>query len=167
MARTKKKVQRKARPIENAATRVTEDTRPLTRVPMHGGYRDILTVANKDPRFRYRWILDVAENGGRIFRAKQAGYEMAPAEGLAIGQNAVYHSTESKFSIVRQPATKTTGEWFYLMRIPIEYAKEDDAAKQAQQDLVMKRTKEPDPTEEQYGRVKESWEREGLITQGS
>jgi hypothetical protein len=68
---------------------------------------------------------------------------------------------------VRQPATKTTGEWFYLMRIPIEYAKEDDAAKQAQQDLVMKRTKEPDPTEEQYGRVKESWEREGLITQGS
>ena len=105
------------------------DNKP-TRVPV-SGLRDIMTVYNKDPGYKYRWVVDKNEDGSRIYRFKRGGYEFARNETDAgdyvIGQEAVY-SSESHGSIVRLQTGDSS--YSYLMRIREELFNEDQEAKE-------------------------------------
>lgn len=125
MEKTKRKV---GRPTTNQDTRSDDEARPKRRVPMHGNFRDILTVTGTDPAYEYRWVSDVDERGSRIFKFNQAGWHFAPKDGLGIGEHSVYRSASLDSDIVRKPAGKD-GRYLYLMRIEREYYEEDQAAK--------------------------------------
>jgi len=109
-------------PLDNKVTRET-------RVPM-GGFRDILTVQNKDPNYHYALPLDLDENGSQIARFIQAGYEFVrPEEGAMVGEASVY-TTENLGSVHRIPAGG--GYFHYLMKLPMEFYEDDlkaDASK--------------------------------------
>lgn len=91
------------------------------RVPV-GGHRNILTVADKDPNFVYRWVLD---SPGRIDMFKQGGYEVV-VDNVEVGDATVDrpHKLGSAITMVRGSAT------LVLMRIPREWYDEDQKAKQ-------------------------------------
>lgn len=109
-------------------SRVDTNARPRQRVPVHGS-RDILTIlSGKDPAFHYRYIKDVQEDGARILRFLNAGYEFVRSdeESLQIGQNHVM-KTKEHGSIV---AVKEGAGNLYLMKIKREWYDEDQAAKE-------------------------------------
>ncbi len=93
-----------------------------TRVPM-GGFRDILSVANKDPNYHYTWPLDLSENGTQIARFLQAGYEFVRSEEQAIIGEASVYQTENIGSVYRVPGGG--GYYHYLMKIPMEFYEDD------------------------------------------
>lgn len=133
-----------------------DETRAVSRperVPVSGN-RDILTVRGKNPEYHYRWVKDTDEDGQRILKFRNAGYEFCGSdEGLQVGQNMVFKS-ENVGSIVRKPAG--SGEYFYLMRIYKEWYEEDQAAKQREIDAMdaqIKRPRNPDNAGDdgQYG----------------
>lgn len=126
MEEMKRKV---GRPTQNQDSRTDDEARPKRRIPMHGGFRDLITVSGKDPAYEYRWVADVDETGSRIFRFQQAGWHFAPKEGLDIGQHSVYRSASLDSDIVRKPSGRD-GRYLYLMRIEREYFEEDQAAKE-------------------------------------
>lgn len=117
------------RPAQNQDTRADEEARPKNRIPMHGSFRDKMTVGGKDPNYEYRWVLDEDERGSRIYRFQQAGWHFAPKEGLSIGQHSVYRSASLDSDIVRKPSGKD-GRYLYLMRIERKFYDEDQAAKE-------------------------------------
>ena len=91
------------------------------RVPV-GGPRDILTVANKDPNYVYRWVND---SPGRLEQFQKGGYEFVE-DNLKVGQPTVDKATRlgTATTMVRGTAT------LVLMRILREWYDEDQAAKQ-------------------------------------
>lgn len=117
------------RPTKNQETRTEPVARPKNRIPMHGSFRDVITVTGKDPAYEYRWVSDLDEQGSRIFRFTQAGWHFAPKDGLGIGQHSVYRSAKLDSDIVRKPSGKD-GRYLYLMRIEREFYEEDRAAKE-------------------------------------
>jgi len=109
------------------ATQSTE-TRP-ERIPV-SGQRDILTVRGKDPAYVYRWVKDEHENGQRMLKFKDAGYEFViNGDSVSVGQNHVYKS-ENVGSLIRVPAGQ--GEFLYLMKQLKEFYEEDQAVKQSE-----------------------------------
>lgn len=99
--------------------------RPRTRV---GGFRDKLTVRGIDPNFKYRWVLDIDATGSQILSRQQQGYELVRVEeGLEIGEAYVFSTPDG--DIYRVPGNKH-GDFLYLMKIPIEWYREDQEAKQ-------------------------------------
>ena len=92
------------------------------RVPV-GGPRNILTVAEKDPNYVYRWVNDSITGRFDIF--KKAGYEVVE-DNLKVGDVTVDKSSRlgSATTLVRGTAT------LVLMRILKEWYDEDQAAKQ-------------------------------------
>jgi len=124
-----KRPKKRGRPRKEVSR--ADENKP-TRIPVSGN-RDILTVQGKDKDYEYRWIVDADENGHRIFRFMQGGWEFATTEqGLKIGQAAIYKS-ENVGSILRVPAGKTIaskGEYQYLMRIKKQFYREDQVAKE-------------------------------------
>ena len=130
----------------------------VDRVPLDG-YRDILTVQGKDKDYSYRWVNDKNEEGHRIMRFKQAGWEFVEATEVHVGQSAVYKS-DNIGSIVRYSAGK--GDYLYLMKIPKEWYDEDQAAKQERindQEKSITRPRNPDNASDdgQYGQNKISF----------
>lgn len=128
------------------------------RVPV-GGFRDKLTVQGTDPNFYYRWVLDIDATGSRILEHMQAGYVFAsPDEGIKIGQTYVF-STPDYGDVLRRPANKQ-GDFLYLMKLPMEYRKEDLAAKAEQANQLEKALKKPSQLEKDmadggvYGDIK-------------
>ena len=104
--------------IEAEKNRVTKET----RVPL-GGFRNILTVENKDPNYHYFWAIDETEGGTAIARAQQAGYEFVrPEEGVVVGEASVF-KTENVGSIIRVPAGG--GMFHYLMKMPMAFYEDD------------------------------------------
>ena len=97
------------------------------RTPI-GGPRNILTVTNKDPNYFYRWVNDTP---GRIDRFLQAGYEVVNHE-AEVGEKTVDRASKlgSAVTMVRGSAT------LVLMRIPLEWYNEDQAAKQEEIDTL-------------------------------
>src|SRR3990167_2564154 len=97
------------------------------RTPI-GGPRNILTVTNKDPNYFYRWVNDTP---GRIDRFLQAGYEVVNHE-AEVGEKTVDRASKlgSAVTMVRGSAT------LVLMRIPLEWYNEDQAAKQEEIDSL-------------------------------
>ncbi|MHC4178341.1 MAG: hypothetical protein ACYSWU_12590 [Planctomycetota bacterium] len=127
--------------------------RPQRNARSIGDFRDILGVLNKDPDWRYRWILSTGEFDKRIFDARQAGWEFVDAtqeSDLIPGEYAV-NKTDTDGSLYRIPAgRRTKDEFLYLMRLPEEYAKEVDAWKAQKTDdreADMFRTKSEDDDE--------------------
>lgn len=145
------------RPAENQSRVSDTKTRPK-RVPV-GGNRDILTVKGQDPDFKYRWVKDKGETGGRIHKFLQASYEFVDASlsaKLGLGDDFVY-DTQDTGSLIRKPAGD--GEYLYLMRIANTFYNEDQAAKQIDIDereiqIVRERNPDSQVDDGQYGRIK-------------
>lgn len=96
--------------------------RPTRRIPV-SGYRDILSVDGKEDGFVYRWVNDI---DNRIQRFQQGGYELVDHD-VEVGQRTV--DNPGKYgSVVSKDVGK--GRTAYLMRIPEEFYKEDQQAKQ-------------------------------------
>lgn len=129
---TTEQVQKKAPSRPKGSSRAKRHSRP-ERIPVTG-HRDILTVRGKDPNFHYRFVLDVDENGARIFRFKQAGFEFVNADEIDGVGTARVASDSGVGTIVRIPAgnhAKTgTPQYLYLMKQPMEWYEEDQAAKE-------------------------------------
>lgn len=95
------------------------------RIPV-GSARDILTVANKDPNYFYRWVLDDPKRPGRLQRFLSGGYEVVTDE-EEVGQKTVDRSNKKLGSAITRP---DGGSTLVLMRILKEWYDEDQAAKQ-------------------------------------
>jgi len=91
------------------------------RTPV-GGARDILTVANMDPNYVYRWVND---KDGRITKFKEGGYEVVTSD-TEVGQDAVDRGSKLGSAITKSVGGMTTA---VLMRIPREWYDEDQTAK--------------------------------------
>lgn len=97
------------------------------RIPVNGN-RDILTVAEKDPNYEYRWVLDIP---GRLDKFNQAGWEVVQ-ENLDVGQTAVDSGSKVGSAIT----TSRGGQTLVLMRILKEWYDEDQLAKQEKVDAL-------------------------------
>ena len=115
------------------------------RIPV-GGPRNIMTVADKDPNYVYRWVNDTP---GRIERFKEGGYE------VVTGNNEVGTKTVDRGSKLGSAITKSVGGQLtaVLMRIPKEWYDEDQAAKMAEIDALEASMKEQ-ATRDRYGTLK-------------
>lgn len=139
-----------------AASRSGE--RPQRRAYSIGEFRDILGVLNKDPEYRYRWILSTAEFDKRIFDARRAGWEFVDAtkENELMPKQCMVDRTDTEGSLYRIPAgRRTKDEYLYLMRMPEDYAREVDAWKEDQADakeadMFRKRDTDDDDDKGQY-----------------
>lgn len=109
------------------------------RVPV-SGYRDKLSVYNKDPGYYYKWVYDSAEGGGRILQYKRAGFEFARPDEHVVGQDMVFASNADG-SVIRNP--EPGGGFLYLMRQPMEFREEDLALHHDTVDLREGQIKEP------------------------
>lgn len=146
---------RKSGRPESNTSRADESARPADRVPIHGS-RDILKVMQgKNPGFVYRWVKDVQENGARILRFLQAGYELVRSdeEGIKVGQNHVYKSSDDSSLI----AVKEDVGYNYLMKIRREWYEVDQASKSdkiTQTERAIKRRREIETDDGYYGEPK-------------
>ena len=149
---------KRGRPPKNAESRVEGKTRPRTRVPV-SGRRDILAVLNKDPAYEYRFVTAKDERGVRVMNFLQGGWDFVEySEDLGIGSDHVYN-TENVGSIIRIP--DGGGYYLYLMRIPQEWYKEDQANKEAElraSENAIKRERDADTDDGMYGKNKISTE---------
>lgn len=102
------------------------------RIPVSGG-RNILTVHGKDPNYAYRWVND-NDAGMRIEKFKQGGWEVVQKDTeVKVGDKVV-----DQGSVVGSVTTRYVGQGTtaVLMRIPLEWYEEDQAAKQAELDKI-------------------------------
>ncbi len=124
------------------------------------GYRQKLTVAGKDESsFSYRWVLDTTDNGHRIHRMRQLGYELCSAEDIdEVGESWVMRSAgNTEGSVVRVPAGDSDKRYLYLMKCPIEIYDANKAAVHEGIDSLeaeMYRQRNPDDDDMEYGRGK-------------
>jgi len=88
------------------------------RVPV-SGRRDVLTVADKDEAFVYRWVNDTQ---GRIDQFLAGGYDFVQDD-LKVGDDSVDNSKDISSMISKQSGDITQ----YLMRIAREFYEEDRA----------------------------------------
>jgi hypothetical protein len=93
------------------------------RIPVSGP-RDILTIADKDPNYVYRWVKDLP---GRIQRFLDAGYEIVNHE-ATVGQRAVDSGSRVGTAVTRLDG----GNTLVAMRQLREWYNEDQEAKQTQ-----------------------------------
>jgi hypothetical protein len=95
------------------------------RIPLSGADRNVLTVQRKEPGFMYRFVNNVDD---RIQKFLDAGYEpVTNAQAGQVGDTRVDSSTGTS-SIVEKGVGG--GKKAILMRIPEEFYKEDQKAKQ-------------------------------------
>ena len=111
----------KARTAGREDRELTREQRP-TRIPVSGN-RDVLTVYNKEDGYFYRWVLD---RGNRIEIFKQGGYEVAPDNGLMVGDARLATTNEHGSAVI---AKGHDGQPLVLMRIKKEWYDEDQDAK--------------------------------------
>ena len=112
------------------------------RVPV-GGPRNILTVANKDPNYVYRFVLDTP---GRLEAFKEGGYEVVTKD-MEVGDSAVDKGSQLGSAVTYVKGTQT----LVLMRILREWYDEDQAAKQEEIDALEATMKDPGAAD--YGKV--------------
>jgi hypothetical protein len=111
------------------------------RVPL--GARNRLGFRNLDKRFHYHLINDQDD---RLARAQEAGYEFVESD-EKMGDTRVAEGTTLGSRVSKPVGNDTTG---YLMRIPMKFYNEDQAAKEA--NLVEKEEDmQPKTTDGQYG----------------
>jgi len=99
------------------------------RIPVNGNTKNILTVSNRDPDYKYRWVLNDPD---RVAKFKEAWYEVVErTDDLRVGDRKVDTSAGTS-SIVETRAGM--GRNYVLMRLPKELWEEDQRAKQKQVD---------------------------------
>jgi hypothetical protein len=117
------------------------------RVPL--GRRNILTVSGlKDTEdFHYHWFND---SGDRLWKCLEAGYAFVNRSGLSAGDTTV-ESARGTDSLMK----KGVGGGFtaFLMRIPMEIYKEDQARKQEEVDAIETEMKRASKVEGSYGKI--------------
>jgi hypothetical protein len=117
------------------------DRSKAVRVPL--GTRNRLGFKDLDERFHYHIINDQDD---RLDRATEAGYEFVESK-ETMGDTRVAEGTVPGSRVAKPVGNDVTG---YLMRIPIKFYNEDQAAKAAN----IKETEEqmkPDVDRSQYG----------------
>ena len=112
------------------------------RVPV-GGPRNILTVANKDPNYVYRFVLDTP---GRLEAFKEGGYEVVTKD-MEVGDSTVDKGSQLGSAVTMVRGTST----LVLMRILREWYDEDQVAKQEEIDALEATMKAPESAD--YGKV--------------
>lgn len=118
MARPKKKVE----DGNTVAAQPQPERRARRTRP--SGHRDILTIADKDPNYFYRWVLD---SPGRVEMMKERGYVPVTKENVQeVGDPTVDRGSQlgSVVTMVRGP------QQLVLMRILREWYDEDQKYKQ-------------------------------------
>jgi len=123
----------------------TTPVKRAKRIPV-GGPRNILTVAQKDPNYSYRWVNDTP---GRIAAFKEGGYEVVTDDN-EVGDNTVDRGSKLGSAITKSVGGHTTA---VLMRIPKEWYDEDQAAKQKDVD-ILEATMRDQAQRGDYGSVK-------------
>ena len=117
------KTRREKRVLEREQRDVQREENRPTRIRVSGN-RDILTVFNKEDGFCYRWVLD---QGQRIPKFKLGGYELAPGDGLIVGDARTGVASPHGSAVV---SVGKDGSQLFLMRIKEEWYKEDQDAKE-------------------------------------
>ncbi len=121
--------------------------RPV-RVPV-SGQRNILTVNGKDPNYAYRFVNDI-DHGMRIEMFKQGGWEVVDrGTEIKVGDKVVDQGSGVGSTVTRYVGQGITA---ILMRIPLEWYEEDQAAKAAKLDEVEESMQDPSITGN-YGSV--------------
>jgi len=105
--------------MANSKAKNRGNNRP-NRVPV-SGRRDVMTVADKDNAFVYRWVNDTQ---GRIDQFLAGGYEFVQDD-LAVGDISIDSSSDISSMVSKGVGSGTTA---YLMRISKELYNEDRAA---------------------------------------
>jgi len=100
------------------------------------GQRNILTVKGKDPSYVYRIVNDIDD---RIEQYKEAGYEIAAAKAVSVGDKRVNAATPEGSG---KQLSVGQGTKAYVMRIPKTWYDEDQAAKLSQVAAVEQATRE-------------------------
>lgn len=117
------------------------------RTPL--GPRNILTVTGLQDtdEFHYHWFND---SGDRLWKCTEAGYEFVMKSGLTAGDTTV-ESARGTDSIMK----KGVGQGFtaYLMRIPMEFYRKDQQAKQVEVDSLENEMKLARKVEGSYGKI--------------
>ena|SRR5690242_17979100 len=128
-------------PANQSAARSRDRSSRKERIPL-GVARARLTVADKDPNYEYRWVKGSQE---RLAAAESGGYEFVTEAGK-VGEGAKDGNTDMGARVSQVVGTNTDGSprRDYLMRIPKDLYREDQAAKQAQVDEVDKAIKRGD-----------------------
>jgi hypothetical protein len=119
---------KRGRPPKAASREEQVKAKRPARIPLDGSRTRLALEESKlDPAFKYKWVNDV---GDKIARYQNAYYEhVSGEEGLEIGQRCIDSSTGEVASVVSRDGGNHVQ--VYLMKIPIEYAMEDKAAKEA------------------------------------
>lgn len=125
------------------------------RKPLSGG-RDILTVENLNPEFRYVWANDF-DHGMNLHRFEEAGYEYVTSKGVIVGHRTVDMSEEAEDhgSVVqRRVGTTENGEplMAYLMAIEKEFFEEDQKNKD-KYNREIENSLRANPNHGQYGNI--------------
>lgn len=106
------------------ATRAEDrPTREAKRIPVSGN-RNIMTVTDRDPNYRYRWVNDNSD--GRIDMFKQGGWELVEKKDHKVGDRSVNSSKGTTTLVTKMVGKDVTA---YLMRINMTFYEEDQAAK--------------------------------------
>jgi hypothetical protein len=114
------------------------------------GSKNRLVVANPDPNYEYRFVNDVRD---RVEVFKQNGWEVAPADDIRVGDKRV-ENPSSVGSASRVPVG-LVGEHAghaVVMRIPKEWYKEDQDAKQVEVNKT-EQTMKDQALEGNYGKI--------------
>ena len=101
----------------------TKTKRAARRTPVNG-VRNVLTVQGKDPNFEYRVVNDT---GDRVAQFESQGYEIVTDSNIKVGDRRIANPTKEG-----SPVRTSVGGGIqaYVMRIPKEFYKEDQEAKQ-------------------------------------
>lgn len=118
--------------IERGRTDRKETVRKADRVPLDGQrLRLALNERNLDPAFKYKWINDEKDKL-RIY--KDAGFvHVYESEKIAVGQRSIDNAENPDSVVSRYVGMGVTA---YLMKQPIEFAKEDAALRAANIDRL-------------------------------
>ena len=128
----------------------TAETRETMRVPI-GANRDITNVHDTPNGYIDRWVND---DGDRVNKFKQAGYEMV--DSAKIGSSNVDGSHAENGVVSKDMGKDVTA---YLMRQKLDYYEEDQAEKQkivdgTEDSMRRKKVEAKDSTDGNYGEVK-------------
>jgi hypothetical protein len=122
---------------------------PVTRPKRTAiGTRNVLTVDKKDPDYEYRFVND---QNDRVAAFTQNGWEPVRAADAKIGDKRVEQASPEGSVAV---ASVGNGVKSVLMRIPKDWYKEDQAAKQVEIDRLEQTMKEEAHREGNYGSIK-------------
>jgi hypothetical protein len=90
--------------------------------------REKLSVSGLDTaNFHYRWFNDIDE---RLFHAKQAGYEFVQKSEIKSAGDPTIDTSQGTDTRIRKGVGG--GKVAYLMKLPMEFRKDDEAKKEAE-----------------------------------